>query len=175
MLTHQWARMIVHVQLWDDEIREVLPQIDELSAGQRFELSIRAIKHTVTFDEEYPTRLEEATADFLLRSLVQADEALVAGRTWVSVPDGLEEEAHAVLDAEEAEGAEPLVMAVLNVCGLPESGMEAGHVVDLLSSCYQSILERQGFDADTPESERANPDCVRAIQEQKDLVRSFSA
>ncbi|MGW6932702.1 hypothetical protein ACWGE0_21785 [Lentzea sp. NPDC054927] len=153
----------------------MLPQIDDLSAGQRFALSVRAIKNTVTFDEEFATELEEATAGFVLRSLVQADEALAAGRTSVSVPEGIEEEVHAILDAEEMEGAEPLVMAVLNIYGYPETGMGTEHVADLLSSCYQSILERQDTDVDTPEGERANANCVRAIQEQKELVRSFSA
>lgn len=107
----------------------------------------------MAFDEELPTELEEATADFVLRSLVQADEALAAGRTSVPVAERIEEEVHAILDAEEVEGAEPLVMAVLNIYGYPESGMGAEHVADLLSSCYQSILERQDTDADTPEAE----------------------
>ena len=48
------------------------------------------------------------------------------------------------------------------------------HVVEVISACYQAVLATEGIPRVTLETERQDPNLVRLIQAQLDLVRSFA-
>jgi hypothetical protein len=48
------------------------------------------------------------------------------------------------------------------------------HVVEVISSAYQAVLATEGISRITLEAERADPNLVRLVQAQLELVRTFT-
>ncbi|WP_394619130.1 hypothetical protein JNUCC0626_08545 [Lentzea sp. JNUCC 0626] len=163
--------------LWDYEMRELRPLVDDLPPRQCFALSLRAIRHVLTYDETVMAEIDLAIADFVRRSLDLADEAAAAGRATIGSPAGYRTEVRALLadysddnPAYPEDGADSLVMALLELYG--ETDAAPANTYEVLSFTYQVVLIRLRIDVVTPEIEREHATLVQLIAEQKDLVRA---
>jgi hypothetical protein len=165
---------VTDMLLWDFEMRGLRDELDRMPPLNRLRVAAQAIEWTLgTFDPPFEQQFDERAVRFIVAAWGQVEAALRAGRAAPEAPSGYEDEVRYAYDqAASIWGGNQIVMATLGCFDLAASGMSTGQLLQLLSDCYESVLDRQDIAVVTPEAERENLACVRAIEIQQELIRS---
>ncbi|MER5181770.1 hypothetical protein ABT009_26005 [Streptomyces sp. NPDC002896] len=82
---------------------------------------------------------------------------------------------HALVDQDPAPGLAALVMAVSEYADcLRNRPLGSREVLGVLSSCYEAALNEERIPRVTPDAERENENCRRALEMQRDMVMNFA-
>lgn len=156
------------MELWDREMVSVRSQIGQLAPARRYAVAVQAIDNTMTsFDPPVP---DSGAGQLLRRCLGIARSAVGGNYTGQALPEGAEEEMTTIVSDGAESGVAPLVLAVANCFGIPESGMESEHLYTVLNYCYAAVVDHEELEEESLEEELNNRQCLAAIAMQKELI-----
>jgi hypothetical protein len=168
--------------LWDRELPDEVRIVGQLAPAARIQLVARLLEWTI---EALPRKQRSRLVRRRGRT-VDAAMALVRSAAAGSPPDSDSEEVEELAEKLEdladdfaVEELGQLFIALSDAIGVPAEELTPELTVEIMSACYDVIRDCEDlpeFPVGTPEStvlaqERANENCMRAIEFQKQLVR----
>ncbi|MEU6402927.1 hypothetical protein [Streptomyces sp. NPDC046985] len=172
------SRQEVAMLLWDDESAGWDSLISGMSGEKRRELALRGVEEAVeSFHPSFEASFSAHTVSFIRDALRDFRANLRNPGLSVAVRDeeGFFDVLHDLVGEDPAPGLAALVMAVSEYADcLRNRPLGSREVLGILSSCYEAILNEERIPRVTPDAERANENCRRALDKQRDLVIDFS-
>lgn len=168
--------------LWDRELPDEFRLVGQLSPEARLTMTVRLLEWTI---DALPSR-QRSRLSGKRRRTVDAAMRLVRDAAAGSPPDmdsdevvSLEDKLADLADDFKVQDLWQLIIALSGAVGVPAEEFTADFTGEIMSACYDVIRDCEDlpeFPVGTPESivlgqERANANCMRAIEFQKELVR----
>ncbi|MGW1029178.1 hypothetical protein ACWD4J_36790 [Streptomyces sp. NPDC002577] len=164
--------------LWDYESEGWESSISGMSEERRRDLSLSCIEATVeSFHPSFEASFRAHTVNFIRAALRDFRVNLQDPGSSVAVRDEEEffDNLHALVDQDPAPGLAALVMAVSEYADcLRNRPLGSREVLGVLSSCYEAALNEERIPRVTPDAERENENCRRALEMQREMVMNFA-
>lgn len=157
--------------LWDLEMKDDLARLADLPPERLLAIAIAEVERTAAI--VLPDSSGDAQArEVYQRCLAVLHEAQGHGGASPVLDDELQDE---LLEASESSewGAGPLMAAVDQcISEEPSTPMDSECTAEVLSLCYQAVMEYQQIDDITPDTERQYPALLDTISSQQSLIRT---
>ncbi|MEU9450643.1 hypothetical protein [Streptomyces sp. NPDC048277] len=164
--------------LWDYESDGWDSLISGMTEELRRDLSLTCIEGTTeSFHPSLEASFRAHTVNFIRAALRDFRDNLGDSASSIAVRDEevFFDDLHALIDEDPAPGLAALVMAFSDYADcLRNRPLGNEDVLGILSSCYEAILNEERIPRVTPETERENENCRRALEAQRDMVINFS-
>lgn len=146
--------------LWDVRFSGARQTLAALHPQRRFDLAVAAIDRAVA---QFDPPLGDGPETRLVNECLAQLRLATAQPTGVSLAGETGRAIEAVLTDGAEWGIVPVLMAFLCCCDHADRGLPADSLYDVLSHCYQAMLEREDPEPETLEEELASPHCVATI------------
>lgn len=156
--------------LWDYEMESEKAALDRMQPVRLLALAVEAIDWTVRTMGPIET---EEVRDYLDRGLEAGRQAVLDGKTKVTLPEEMLDAYNDVDEAAEEPGTSHLLSALMACVDVRES-VTAKTVSGVLSFCYEGSLSREDVPVWSVEAERQNARCLEVISFQKDLIERMA-
>lgn len=161
------------VDLWLEKYDDFVGLIERVHLEVRNVLCVDVVEQSLEyFKPSFEEKFSQVTIDYVhailpeLRRFAQGNIAGFSYGRLVNEIYGMEERDNRI-------GIAGIVGALAGCVESLQYSPTVEHVVEVLSAGYQAVLATEGIPRITLESERADPNLVRLVQAQLDLVRSF--
>jgi hypothetical protein len=151
--------------LWDREMRDDLKLLEALRPDQLLAIALAEIERSA--DIVIPASSE--AREIYATCVEKFREAQNSGGYMPVLDDELGDELREASESPEW-GVGPLLAAMDQCVGEPATPMTPDCTAEVLSLCYQAVMEYQQIDDITPETERQYPALLETIQVQKNLI-----
>ncbi|MFG2056119.1 hypothetical protein ACGFI9_19035 [Micromonospora sp. NPDC048930] len=164
--------------LWDREVADEAELVGRLSPAGRMELTRQVLDWTI---EALPSDAREILAGRpgqVVDAAISDIRAVADGAEPTDEADEIEDELLELSDEVELQSLWQLFNALSYCIGLDPSELETATTQETMSACYDVIRDCEDlpeFPVGTDEAtvlaaERANDNCMRAIDQQKELI-----
>ena len=164
------------MELWDRDVDErAEAAVSALVEGQLFSIAMDVIERTVPiFDPPFPEFFPPVARVLIESTIRQCRSVLPDGRLSEPEVERYFEVQEQIDSIATRPGVGPYLVAIGRVVeSLGSGSIDADEVLEVMSSCYESIVMSNITGRESIEKELASPPCVAAIGMQLELVDSY--